>query len=235
MLAEWFGGFTAAVSGWDERAVFLRLLIATIVGAVIGLDREYHNKGAGIKTHVLVCLGSAMTMIVSEYVAMQFPEVRADMNRIGAQVVSGVGFLGVGTIIVTGRNEVRGLTTAAGLWACACIGLAVGIGFVEAALIALLFVALTFSALSMVDRWLHDNARVFDLYVELESHAAVKELLKKLHSWDCEYSDFVLTKGAAGSHDCAVTVTIKLSHMGRKTAFLDAIQMLDFVSFCDEL
>ena len=147
MLADWFGAFLAAAAAWDERAVFLRLLVATLVGAVIGLDREYHNKGAGIKTHVLVCLGSAMTMVVSEYVAMRFPEVRADMNRIGAQVVSGVGFLGVGTIIVTGRNEVRGLTTAAGLWACACIGLAVGIGYVEAALFALLFVVLTFSAL----------------------------------------------------------------------------------------
>ena len=176
-----------------------------------------------------------MTMVVSEYVAMRFPEVRADMNRIGAQVVSGVGFLGVGTIIVTGRNEVRGLTTAAGLWACACIGLAVGIGYVEAALLALLFVVLTFSALSMVDRWLHDNARVFDLYIELESHGAVKELLKKLNSWDCQYSDFTLTKGAAGSRDCAVTLTVTLGHMGRKAAFIEAIQLLDFVSFCNEL
>ena len=235
MLADWFGAFLAAAAAWDERAVFLRLLVATLVGAVIGLDREYHNKGAGIKTHVLVCLGSAMTMVVSEYVALRFPEVRADMNRIGAQVVSGVGFLGVGTIIVTGRNEVRGLTTAAGLWACACIGLAVGIGYVEAALFALLFVVLTFSALSMVDRWLYDNARVFDLYIELESHSAVKELLKKLNSWDCQYSDFTLTKGAAGSRDCAVTLTVTLGHMGRKAAFIEAIQLLDFVSFCNEL
>ena len=105
MLADWFGAFLAAAAAWDERAIFLRLLVATLVGAVIGLDREYHNKGAGIKTHVLVCLGSAMTMVVSEYVAMRFPEFRADMNRIGAQVVSGVGFLGVGTIIVTGRSR----------------------------------------------------------------------------------------------------------------------------------
>ena len=136
---------------------------------------------------------------------------------------------------MTGRNEVRGLTTAAGLWACACIGLAVGIGYVEAALLALLFVVLTFSALSMVDRWLHDNARVFDLYIELESHGAVKELLKKLNSWDCQYSDFTLTKGAAGSRDCAVTLTVTLGHMGRKAAFIEAIQLLDFVSFCNEL
>ena len=105
----------------------------------------------------------------------------------------------------------------------------------EAALLALLFVVLTYSALSMVDRWLHDNARVFDLYIELESHGAVKELLKKLNSWDCQYSDFTLTKGAAGSRDCAVTLTVTLGHMGRKAAFIEAIQLLDFVSFCNEL
>ena len=115
MLGQWLQGVFDAAAGWGGEAILLRLFLATVVGVVIGLDREYRNKGAGIKTHVLVCLGSAMTMIVSEYVAMRFPEVRADMNRIGAQVVSGVGFLGVGTILVTHRNEVRGLTTAAGL------------------------------------------------------------------------------------------------------------------------
>lgn len=235
MLSEWFTSFCNAVAAWDNQAIFLRLLLATLVSVVIGLDREYRNKGAGIKTHVLVCLGSAMTMIVAEYVAMTFPEARGDVNRIGAQVVSGVGFLGVGTIIVTHRNEVRGLTTAAGLWACACIGLAVGIGFVEAALIAMLFVVLTFWALRGLDKWLHDNAKTFDLYVELESHADVKELLKKLHAWECEYSDFSLTKGLSGTQNCAVTVTITLRQPGRKQAFIDAIQLLDFVSYCDEL
>ena len=70
---------------------------------------------------------------------------------------------------------------------------------------------------------------------ELESHGAVKELLKKLNSWDCQYSDFTLTKGAAGSRDCAVTLTVTLGHMGRKAAFIEAIQLLDFVSFCNEL
>ncbi len=235
MLSEWFTNLCSAVEAWDTRAIFLRLFLATLVGVVIGLDREYRNKGAGVRTHVLVCLGSAMTMIVAEYVAMTYPEARGDINRIGAQVVSGVGFLGVGTIIVTHRNEIRGLTTAAGLWACACIGLAVGIGFVEGALIAMLFVVLTFLALRGLDSWLHDNAKSFDLYIELESHAAVKELLKKLHSWDCEYSDFTLTKGASGSQDCAVTVGITLRQPGRKQAFIDAIQLLDFVSYCDEL
>lgn len=235
MITEWLHGVISAAAAWSGEAILLRLLLATMVGTVIGLDREYRNKGAGIKTHVLVCLGSAMTMIVSQYVAVTYPEFNADVNRIGSQVVSGVGFLGVGTIIVTRRNEVRGLTTAAGLWACACIGLAVGIGFVEAALVAMVFVVVTFVALSKLDGWLRKNSRIFDLYIELEDRAGVKELLKKLHSWDCECSDFAITKDSAGSRGCAVTVTVKLEHMGRKQAFIDSIDMLDFVSFCDEL
>lgn len=235
MITEWLHGVFSAAAAWNGEAILLRLLLATMVGTVIGLDREYRNKGAGIKTHVLVCLGSAMTMIVSQYVAVTHPEFNADVNRIGSQVVSGVGFLGVGTIIVTRRNEVRGLTTAAGLWACACIGLAAGIGFVEAALVAMVFVVVTFVVLSKLDGWLRKNSRIFDLYIELEDRSGVKELLKKLHSWDCECSDFALTKDIAGSRGCAVTVTVKLEHMGRKGAFIDSIDMLDFVSFCDEL
>ena len=129
MIGEAWQSFVAETAAWGAHAVFLRLLIATLVGLAIGIDREFHNKGAGIKTHVLVCIGAAMAMIVSEYVLHQFPDANGDINRIGAQVISGVGFLGVGTILVTGKNEVRGLTTAAGLWACACIGLAAGIGF----------------------------------------------------------------------------------------------------------
>ena len=86
---------------------------------IIGLDREYKNKGAGIKTHALVCIGAAMAMIVNEYVFREFPNMNTDITRLGAQVISGIGFLGVGTIMMNGRSEVKGLTTAAGLWACA--------------------------------------------------------------------------------------------------------------------
>ena len=229
----------------NVASVLLRLTVAMLFGGFIGLERERKRRPAGFRTYMLVCLGAALTMLLSQYesymvthawheTAMEIG-LRTDVSRFGAQVINGIGFLGAGTIIVTGKQEVKGLTTAAGLWACACIGLAVGIGYVEAALLALLFVVLTFSALSMVDRWLHDNARVFDLYIELESHGAVKELLKKLNSWDCQYSDFTLTKGAAGSRDCAVTLTVTLGHMGRKATFIEAIQLLDFVSFCNEL
>ena len=235
MLAEWLRGFADACASWGTGAVLLRLLLATIVGLVIGFNRGYHNKGAGIKTHVLVCLGSAMAMIVNQYVLVTFPGTGVDVSRIGAQVISGVGFLGVGTIIVTGKNEVRGLTTAAGLWACACIGLAAGIGYAEGTVLALIFVLLTFSGLNLVDKHLRRLTRSFDLYVEFEDRSGVKEFLKKLHSWDCSYDSFVLSKSESGTKSPAATVTIKLPQIGRKAAFIEGVQMLDFVSFCEEI
>ena len=123
-------GFIDYVHGWSIGSMIIRLVIAMLIGMIIGLDREIKNRGAGMKTHALVCIGAALAMMISEYVFFTFPDAKADMNRIGAQVISGVGFLGVGTIIVTGRNQIQGLTTAAGLWVCACACLALVFTFI---------------------------------------------------------------------------------------------------------
>ena len=109
----------------------LRLCVAGLCGTVIGLDREYRVKDAGFRTHFLVAMGSALMMLVSQYgfsdILSAVPEVKLDPSRIAAQVVSGIGFIGAGTIIIH-RQLVRGLTTAASLWASAGIGLASGAG-----------------------------------------------------------------------------------------------------------
>lgn len=112
---------------WD---FILRLIVASCFGALIGLDREYRAKEAGLRTHFLVCLGSALFMLVSQHGfrdTVNTPGVALDPSRIAAQVVSGIGFLGAGTIIIQ-KQFVRGLTTAAGLWATAAIGLVIGGG-----------------------------------------------------------------------------------------------------------
>lgn len=112
---------------WD---FILRLFIAGVLGAVVGLDREYRAKEAGYRTHFLVSLGSALIMIVSQYGFQQVileNSVSLDPSRVAAQVVSGIGFIGAGTIIIQ-KQFVRGLTTAAGIWATAGIGLAIGAG-----------------------------------------------------------------------------------------------------------
>ena len=124
--------------GIPEIAV--RLLLAAVLGAVIGYDRERHTWAAGLRTHMLVCLGAALAMIVSAFAFSEIlkqPNVVLDPSRIAAQVISGIGFLGAGTIMFMHReNVIRGLTTAAGLWTVAAIGLAVGGGMYIAAVIA---------------------------------------------------------------------------------------------------
>ena len=166
----------ASSGQFTTLGIFLRLGVATLAGFIVGLEREAKNKSAGIKTHVLVCIGSALCLIVGQYVYLQFPG-GADITRIGSSVVSGVGFLGVGTIMVTGNREVRGLTTAAGLWACACIGLAAGAGYIEGVLVTLAYVLFTLLVLRHFDQALLRLSKDFDLYVEIDENHNVKHFL----------------------------------------------------------
>ena len=119
-------------------SIIFRLLLATLFSGIIGFERGTKKRPAGFRTHILVCIGATMVMITSQYM-IDILKVQTDPTRLGAQVISGIGFLGAGTIIVIGRNQVKGLTTAAGLWTCACIGLAIAVGFYEGAIICGLF------------------------------------------------------------------------------------------------
>ena len=136
----------------EEWNFAVRLLVAGVLGAVIGLEREYRAKEAGYRTHFLVSLGSALMMIVSKYgfaVILADTGVGLDPSRIAAQVVSGIGFIGAGTIIIQ-RQFVRGLTTAAGVWATAGIGLAVGAGMYSLGVAATILTLVGLEVLSMV-------------------------------------------------------------------------------------
>ena len=113
-------------------SVFVRLACAFICGGIIGIERSYKRRPAGFRTHILICIGAAITTLTSQYLYLNM-HYFTDMARLGAQVVAGIGFIGAGTIIVTKRQNVKGLTTAAGLWTSAIIGLAFGGGFYEAA------------------------------------------------------------------------------------------------------
>lgn len=121
--------------------ILIRTLLVMICGGVIGSDRNLHGSAAGIRTHILVCLGAMLAMSTGQFASIYYASV--DTSRIGAQVVSGIGFLGAGSIIITGGNRIQGLTTAAGLWASACIGLAIGIGFYEGAVVGTVAVFVT--------------------------------------------------------------------------------------------
>ena len=173
---------------WEELAylremnvasILLRLVLAMLFGGFIGLERERKRRPAGFRTYMLVCLGAALTMLLSQYEfymvtgawheTAELIGLRTDVSRFGAQVINGIGFLGAGTIIVTGKQEVKGLTTAAGLWASACMGLAIGAGFYECVLLGFALIFLTNRLLPMVEDAVIENARNMNLYVEFRT------------------------------------------------------------------
>lgn len=160
-------------------SVLLRMLLAVIVGGSIGLERERKKRGAGFRTYMIVALGASLTVILSEYLnamlmgpwsgTAEFVGIRTDVSRFGAQVINGVGFLGAGTIIVTANQEVKGLTTAAGLWASACIGLAVGAGFYECVLICFVLVLIIMRFLPAVETFFHQRSLYMNISLDLDS------------------------------------------------------------------
>ncbi len=220
---------------WSILGICIRLFLATLVGIIIGMDREYKNKGAGIKTHALVCIGAAMAMIINEYVLRTYPDSNTDLTRIGAQVISGIGFLGVGTIMVTGRNEVKGLTTAAGLWACAGIGLAAGIGFIEGTLIAMIFVILVLRVLDPMDQYFRKRAKDFEVYVELNDSQAVKPMLMTLREKKIVISNFHTIKEKYGVSPLGITMSLRVPHHGDRPTCLQMMRKLDGVNYVEEI
>ncbi|HIE35936.1 MAG TPA: MgtC/SapB family protein [Candidatus Omnitrophica bacterium] len=133
-------------------STFIRLFTSFILGSIIGLERERKARAAGLRTHILVCMGSCLIMLISLYIYELYKDkAPLDPARIAAGVVTGIGFLGAGTIIRS-REGIRGLTTAASIWVSSAIGLAVGCGFISAALIVTLLTFLTLSYLRKVER-----------------------------------------------------------------------------------
>ena len=167
-------------------AVFLRIFAAVIIGGILGLERGMKNRPAGLRTYMLVCVGACVIMLTDQYI-YQIAGT-GDPVRMGAQVVSGIGFLGAGTIIVTRRNQIKGLTTAAGLWSAAGVGLALGVGFYEAALAGTLAVFFVMTLLQKMDNKLHRKSRQLEAYVELKD-ISLGDFLRMVRESDIEISD----------------------------------------------
>ena len=229
---KWIVG-TAAT--WTLAGIWIRLLFSLAVGMFIGIDRGLKRRGAGIKTHVLVCLGATLVMLTSEYMFRTFPDAKADMARLGAQVISGVGFLGVGTIMVTGRNQVRGLTTAACLWISACEGLAAGIGFVEGAAYGLVLIALTLKLLTKVDAMIHNHAKVFDFYLEFNTSSGVGTFMDTMRTKDIRIVSFDIAKSRLKGEGPSATMSIEVQDKTLRKTLLSNIQSMEERRFAEEL
>lgn len=171
-----FGNFTE----WNIHNILIRIIVSTIIGIVIGFDRGMKHRGAGTKTITVVCLGSTLVMLTEQYIQFNYPGL-ANMTRMAAQVISGVGFLGVGTIIVS-NHQVKGLTTAATLWASACVGLSIGIGFLEGVILITLMILISLHVGPHIEKFLTRNSRYFTLIIDIEKIQYLRDLIYEIKS-----------------------------------------------------
>ena len=156
--------------------ILIRLTLCVLVGGIIGVERGRQGRAAGMRTHILVCMGAALVTMMGFYIT-EVSGLEGDPMRIAAQVVSGIGFLGVGTIMLKGRFQITGLTTAAGLWCAATIGLALGAGFYEGALIAFLLAMATVSFLHKLEYKFIKRYRRFGIYIEITSDKLIRSTI----------------------------------------------------------
>lgn len=174
-------------------ALTLRLLAAFVCGAAIGAEREIKRRPAGFRTHILICLGAAVTTLTSQYLLLGLG-LMTDVGRLGAQVIAGIGFIGAGTIIVTGRRQVKGLTTAAGLWASAIVGLACGAGFIECALFATAMILFAEIVLIKFEYKFAKSGSLCTLYIEYAEAATINEVLELLSTRSLKVSSLEVSR-----------------------------------------
>ena len=186
-------------------SVTVRMLLAVACGGIIGIEREYKRRPAGFRTHILICLGAAMTTLTSQYLYLNM-HYYTDMARLGAQVVAGMGFIGAGTIIVTRRQRVKGLTTAAGLWAAAIIGLALGGGFYEGGIFATILILLAELLFSKLEYRMLENAPEINLYMEYTDKRCLENVLKLYRELNLKILNMEITRstGSEKHNACAI-------------------------------
>ena len=213
-------------------AVALRVVAAIILGGLIGLERGMKNRAAGMRTYMTVCLGACMVMLTNQFIFQVYGT--GDPVRMGAQVVSGIGFLGAGTIVVTRRSQIKGLTTAAGLWASAGVGLALGIGFYEAAIAGALAIFFVMTVLQGLDNRVHSKTKSVTVYVELEKDLPLGDFLRILQEKNLDTRDIQREAGSENGTR-GYLLTVKSPKRRNHLELADEIRDVPGVAFLEDL
>lgn len=205
---------------FNTASVLLRLTLAVVCGGLIGINREHKRRPAGFRTYMMVCMGAALTMVLGQYQYRMFDTVwrsarlevgmTTDVTRFGAQVINGIGFLGTGTILITEQREVKGLTTAAGLWASACMGLAIGAGFYEGMLLGFFAIFLSIKVLPYMEGFLMARSRNMNLYVELTSLERMKDFIQLMRDRGIQIYDVEIDRRGSGRDQSGPSVVFYL-------------------------
>jgi len=218
----------------NEISVFTRCFLSMVLGGVIGLERETKRRPAGFRTYVIVCLGSALIMMTNQFIHISTGT--QDSTRIVAQVVSGIGFLGAGTILVTKHNQVKGLTTAAGLWACAALGIAVGCGFYTGAIIGFLAILCSIQVLHAIDGRIYRNSRILSVYIEFDDIKKVRSLVAYARKHEMELRDLELVnQKQAEINIIGMITTVRVKERTVHENIIEEFTRLDGVNFVEEI
>ncbi|MGM9969314.1 MAG: MgtC/SapB family protein [Anaeroplasma sp.] len=215
-------------------SIIIRILLATICGGILGVERAKKHHAAGLRTYILVCVGSCIAMMTNQYVSSIFD---TDVARLGAQVISGIGFLGAGTILVTSRNQIKGLTTAAGLWACACLGLSIGIGFYTLSLFSCLLIILVIAFLPGVEEKITKRSLYFDIHIEFGCRENMKEFIKYARNNGLKVISIERNSAYSASGLSVYTICLLILNKSKRnhSIYLDSFRQLSYVNYVEEI
>ncbi len=220
----------------DMLSVTARLVLAVVCGGVIGIEREVKRRPAGFRTHILICMGSAITILTNLYL-YEVMHLYTDISRMGAQVIAGIGFVGAGTIIVTRRQHVKGLTTAAGLWTSSIIGLACGAGYAECAIFATLMVMLAELLLSKLEYRFVRTVSDVNIYIEYGRSSTLHKLVRILRSRKIPMNDMEVNRigDSEDQFHYSAILTIRVSRREMEEEVLRSFNAVEDVLTVEEL
>lgn len=222
------------IQQFNSVSIILRLVLATFLGALIGLERGSHGQPAGLRTFAIVCLGSCLAMITDEYLVTTYHT--GDPARLAAQVISGIGFLGVGTIIVTGKNYVKGLTTAASLWTTATLGITIGSGYIIGGVVGFFLIMLIILFLTKISHLLDEYTRVIKLYIEADKSTGVSTLLDYIQSHSYRLSSIEKQKRVSlQGKDAVLVVIIDLKNYSCHANVIADLYTLNAIHYVEEI
>lgn len=186
-------------------SIILRMVLPCICGGLVGIEREFKRRAAGFRTHILICLGAAMTTLTSQYLAV-VSNSYTDITRLGAQVIAGIGFIGAGTIIVTRRQRVKGLTTAAGLWVSAIVGLCIGAGFYEGGIFATVMILIAEMVFSHLERHILQHTPEVHFYIEYTDKDCLDRILQLYQERKAKVLSMEITRHTGSEHHNACAI-----------------------------
>lgn len=232
-LAELIGSWLYEI---NVISISIRIVLAALFGGIIGIERTTKKHAAGLRTYILVSIGSCMIMLTNLFIVETFGT--GDIGRMGAQVISGIGFLGAGTIIITSRNRIKGLTTAAALWACAAMGLALGVGFYTLALIGFVIIFIVLTFLPIIENYFSKHTSNYEIHIEFERSENLREFINYVRERNLKIK--ALEKNMAYESSGLSVYTIYLSHekefkLQSHSEVIEDIRKLSYVHYVEEI